>query len=70
MEYEDYQKAINMKFAAVIRVSEQCSPEDFEWNTYIKEVNLNTRLIDLIKWQEKTWPHKKISKKVNFIIKW
>lgn len=48
-----------MKFAAVIRVSEQCSPDDFEWNLYIKEINLNTKLKDLLDWQKSNWPYKK-----------
>ena len=48
-----------MKFAAVVRVSEQCSPYDYEWNTYIKQIAPDTKLSDLLDWQKKTWPHKK-----------
>ena len=48
-----------MKFAAVVRVSEQCSPDDYEWNTYIKQIASDTKLSDLLDWQKKTWPHKK-----------
>ena len=48
-----------MRFAAVIRISEQCSPEDFDWNTYIKEIKPQTTLNDLLDWQKSIWKHKK-----------
>lgn len=47
-----------MRFAAVIRISEQCSPDDFEWNTYIKEITPHTKLSDLLDWQKNTWPYR------------
>uniref|UniRef100_A0A6M3LRL8 Uncharacterized protein n=1 Tax=viral metagenome TaxID=1070528 RepID=A0A6M3LRL8_9ZZZZ len=46
-----------MRYAAVIRISEQCSPDDFEWNTYIKEITKEITINDLIEWQKRKWKH-------------
>lgn len=46
-----------MRFAAVIRISEQCSPDDFTWSTYIKEIAPDTKLSELLSWQKNTWKH-------------
>jgi len=48
-----------MRFAAIIRVYEQCSPDDFEPNTYIKEITPDTKLSDLLDWQKNTWRRRK-----------
>lgn len=47
-----------MRFAAVIRISEQCSPDDFEWRTYIKEVSPETTIGDLFRWQKTRFKHR------------
>jgi len=45
------------RYAAVIRISEQCSPDDFEWNTYIKEIQPGTQIADLLDWQKTIFKH-------------
>ena len=45
------------KIAAVIRISEQCSPDDFEWNTYVKELTPESKISEIINWQKRIFKH-------------
>ena len=56
-----------MKIAAVIRISEQCSPDDFEWNTYIKELTPESKISDIIDWQKRIFKHNPVVKEGGFL---
>ena len=45
-----------MRYAVVIERYEQCSPDDFDKMRYIKEINNETTIEDLIEWQKKLFP--------------
>jgi hypothetical protein len=56
-----------MKIAAVIRISEQCSPDDFEWNTYVKELTPESKISDILDWQKRIFKHYSVVKKGGFL---
>jgi len=52
-----------MRYAAIIKDSEQCSPDDWRESPKIKEIHPLTTLQDLIEWQKNLYPqHRKLQK--------
>lgn len=41
-----------MKIVAFYETYDQCSPDDFERNRHIKEINGETTINDILKWQK------------------
>ena len=48
-----------MRYAAIIKDSEQCSPDDWRDSPKIKEIQPLTTLQDLIEWQRGLYKHLK-----------
>jgi len=46
-----------MRYAAIIEIYEQVSPDDFDKFTTIKEITSETTISDLVEWQKSKWKH-------------
>jgi len=59
-----------MKYAAIIKDTEQCGPDPDDWrdSPKIKEIQPLTTLQDLIDWQKKLYPNYKKLQKDNTIV--
>ena len=57
-----------MKYAAIIKDTEQCGPDEWRDSPKIKEIQPLTTLQDLIEWQKKLYPHHKTLQKGGEIV--